>query len=112
MLVLALDTAGPNGRGRSRRPAARRRPLRGDGPRHAERLFALLAGVLDEAGVDLGAVDRIAVTVGPGSFTGIRVALAAARGLGLATGRPVVGVGTLEALAASCRNRLTDPFSR
>jgi tRNA threonylcarbamoyladenosine biosynthesis protein TsaB len=76
---------------------------------HAERLFALIAGVLDEAGVDVGAIDRIAVTVGPGSFTGIRVALAAARGLGLATGRPVVGVGSLDALAASCPEPVDGP---
>jgi tRNA threonylcarbamoyladenosine biosynthesis protein TsaB len=67
----------------------------------AERLFPLIEEVLAEAGVSIGEIDRIAVTVGPGSFTGIRIALAAARGLGLATGRPVVGIGTLEALAAS-----------
>lgn len=57
----------------------------------------LLAG----AGVDFAALDRIGVTVGPGSFTGLRVGLAFAKGLAFALDRRCVGVGTLEALAAS-----------
>ncbi|BBE73754.1 tRNA (adenosine(37)-N6)-threonylcarbamoyltransferase complex dimerization subunit type 1 TsaB [Oharaeibacter diazotrophicus] len=68
---------------------------------HAERLLPLVDAVLAEAGVALADVDRFAVTVGPGSFTGIRVGVAAARGLALATGRPAVGIGSLPALAAS-----------
>lgn len=70
---------------------------------HAERLFGMIAGVMAEAGLAFAALDRIAVTIGPGSFTGIRVGIAAARGFGLALGRPVVGIGTLEAHAASAR---------
>lgn len=61
----------------------------------------LVREVVDAAGVGFDAVKRIAVTTGPGSFTGLRVGLSFAKGLGFALGVPVVGVGTLEALAAS-----------
>ncbi|MGD9480039.1 tRNA (adenosine(37)-N6)-threonylcarbamoyltransferase complex dimerization subunit type 1 TsaB [Shinella sp. G-2] len=67
---------------------------------HAERLMEFVDAALDAAGMDLPAVERIAVTIGPGSFTGIRVGVAAARGLALALGVPAVGVSTLSALAA------------
>lgn len=66
---------------------------------HAERLPPALASTLAAAGTAPAALDAIAVTVGPGSFTGIRVGLAAARGLGFALGRPVLGITTLEAVA-------------
>lgn len=66
----------------------------------AERLLPLLAQVLALAGWSWADVDGFAVTVGPGSFTGVRAGIAAARGLALAAGRPAVGVGTLEATAA------------
>lgn len=65
---------------------------------HQERLGPLVAEVM--AGLDFAELERIGVTVGPGSFTGLRVGLAFAKGLGLALGRPVTGVGTLQALAA------------
>ena len=68
---------------------------------HQERLAPLAQAVMQEAGAPFAALDRMGVTVGPGSFTGLRVGLAFAKGLGLALDRPVVGVGTLEALAAS-----------
>lgn len=67
---------------------------------HAEALMPLLDGVMREAGLDFFSLDRIAVTVGPGSFTGLRVGIAAARGIGLAARKPVVGITTLAALAA------------
>jgi tRNA threonylcarbamoyladenosine biosynthesis protein TsaB len=67
---------------------------------HAEALMPMLARVLDRAGMDVAGIDRIVVTSGPGSFTGLRVGIAAARGLGLASGKPVVGVSTLSAYAA------------
>lgn len=65
----------------------------------AEAIVALADEALAAAGTDLGDIERIAVTVGPGSFTGIRVALSYALGLGVALGVPVVGVGTLDAFA-------------
>jgi tRNA threonylcarbamoyl adenosine modification protein YeaZ len=68
---------------------------------HAERLFPMIAGALDEAGATFQDLDRIAVTTGPGSFTGVRVGVAGARALALALKVPAVGVGTLEALAVS-----------
>jgi tRNA threonylcarbamoyladenosine biosynthesis protein TsaB len=55
---------------------------------------------MKQSGVAFDALDRIAVTTGPGSFTGLRVGLSAARGIALAAGKPVVGVTTLTAYAA------------
>jgi tRNA threonylcarbamoyladenosine biosynthesis protein TsaB len=66
---------------------------------HAEALMPEVARALDAAG-GLARIERLAVTVGPGSFTGLRVGLAAARALGLGAGLPVAGVSTLVALAA------------
>jgi tRNA threonylcarbamoyladenosine biosynthesis protein TsaB len=67
---------------------------------HAEALMPLIQRVMARAGLGFGELDRIAVTTGPGSFTGLRVGIAAARGLGLAAGKPVVGLTTLAAFAA------------
>ena len=68
---------------------------------HQERLAPMVEQIMRAAGLPFGAIDRVGVTVGPGSFTGLRVGLAFAKGLGLALAKPCVGVGTLEALAAS-----------
>jgi tRNA threonylcarbamoyladenosine biosynthesis protein TsaB len=68
---------------------------------HQERLAGFVRDVMAEAGVDFDALDRIGVTTGPGSFTGLRVGLAFAQGFGAALDRPVVGISTLDALAAS-----------
>ena len=68
---------------------------------HAEALPGMIAGVMGEAGLAMSAIDRIAVTRGPGTFTGVRIGLATARGFALALERPAIGIGTLEALAAA-----------
>ena len=67
---------------------------------HAEALLPLLRRVMQAAGLTFPAIDRIAVTTGPGSFTGLRVGIAAARGIALAADKPAVGVSTLSAYAA------------
>jgi tRNA threonylcarbamoyladenosine biosynthesis protein TsaB len=67
---------------------------------HAETLMPLIARVMQASGTAFASLDRIAATTGPGSFTGLRVGLSAARGLALAANKPVVGVTTLTAYAA------------
>ncbi len=74
---------------------------------HAEALMPMVTRVMAAAGAKFSDLDRLAVTVGPGAFTGVRIGLAAARGLALAAKLPLVGVTTLEALA-----RATDPDAR
>ncbi len=66
-----------------------------------QRLAPMAAAVLETAGVTAAALDAVAVTLGPGSFTGVRAALALAHGLALAAGVPLVGVTVAEALAAA-----------
>jgi len=67
---------------------------------HAEALMPLIARVMKASGVAFAELGRIVATAGPGSFTGLRVGLSAARGIALAAGKPVVGVTTLSAFAA------------
>jgi tRNA threonylcarbamoyladenosine biosynthesis protein TsaB len=67
---------------------------------HAEALMPLIARVMKASGIAFAALDRIAVTTGPGSFTGLRVGLSAARGIALAAAKPAVGLTTLTAFAA------------
>jgi tRNA threonylcarbamoyl adenosine modification protein YeaZ len=67
---------------------------------HAEALLPMIERVVSRVTGGFEALDRVAVTVGPGSYTGLRVGLSAARAIGLATGIPVVGVTTLSALLA------------
>lgn len=68
---------------------------------HQERLATMTQGVMARAGLGFAGLSKIAVTIGPGSFTGLRVGLAFAKGLALATGAPLAGIGSLAALAAS-----------
>lgn len=102
MRILALDTAlgacsvalWEDGKIRARRYQARTRG-------HAEVLMDLVGEVEEEARCRSLDCDRLAVTIGPGTFTGLRVSLAAARGLALATGLPLIGITTLQAIAAN-----------
>ena len=66
---------------------------------HAEALAPMVEALMRGAGIAFSALDRIAVTTGPGTFTGQRVGLAFARALGLGLKRPVIGVTTLDAMA-------------
>ena len=67
---------------------------------HAEALIPLIGRVMERAGLSFTELDRLAVTLGPGSFTGLRVGIAAARAIALAARKPAVGVSTLSAYAA------------
>lgn len=69
------------------------------GQKHSELLMQMLDGVLREAGMTLAQIDGIAFGMGPGSFTGVRIACGAAQGLALGADLPVLGVCTLQALA-------------
>jgi tRNA threonylcarbamoyladenosine biosynthesis protein TsaB len=71
---------------------------------HAQLLIPMLSDLLGEARLAFADIDRFAVTTGPGSFTGIRVALAAAHGFALSTGKPIVGITVFEAMAAAARS--------
>jgi tRNA threonylcarbamoyladenosine biosynthesis protein TsaB len=102
MLLLAFDTTAPAcsiALVRDGTEIAGARALMPQG--QAEALVPLIERVMAEAGVSYASLDRIAVTVGPGSFTGVRVGLSTARALGLAAGKPVIGVSSLEVLAAA-----------
>jgi tRNA threonylcarbamoyl adenosine modification protein YeaZ len=66
---------------------------------HAEALMPLIARVMDLAGTEFAKLDRIAVTTGPGSFTGLRVGISAARGIALAANKPAIGLSTLAGFA-------------
>lgn len=80
---------------------------------HAERLMPMIAEVMAGAGRTFTDIDHFAVTIGPGTFTGVRVGVAAARAFALAAGRPVVGMSSLEVIAARGRALLgADAASR
>lgn len=66
---------------------------------HSETLLPMVSGMLKKAGVTLADVERIAVTSGPGSFTGLRIGIAAVKGLCMGAEKPCVGISTLEAIA-------------
>jgi len=70
------------------------------GSKQAETLLPAVAEAMDHAGTPWNRINLIAVSVGPGSFTGLRIGLSAARGLALARKLPVIGIGTAELLAS------------
>lgn len=104
MIVLGFDTATPatavglmlDGR---RVLEGRDDPLAGERPGHSTRLLPLAHDLLQQAGVDWPEVERLAVGVGPGTFTGLRIGVASARGLAQSLGVELVGVSSLRALA-------------
>jgi len=108
MIVLAIDTAG-TGCFAAVYDSTADKVLASAGADigrgHAEQLLAFIDQALAESGKTLSDIDRIAVTIGPGSFTGIRVGVAAARGFALALGVPSVGVSILAALAKSAAEK-------
>ncbi|MGP1394079.1 MAG: tRNA (adenosine(37)-N6)-threonylcarbamoyltransferase complex dimerization subunit type 1 TsaB [Inquilinaceae bacterium] len=102
MIVLGIDTAGSACSVTAWRDgavlASRDRSLsRG----HAEVLMPMIEDLMAEAALTPGSIDLYGVTVGPGSFTGLRIGLAAAGGMALATGRPIVGLSRFDVIAAS-----------
>lgn len=100
MLVLSLDTSSAAGSAAVVRDAAVVVERAGDGSRtHGERLPRELMRVLEDARVHLRDVDRFAVSIGPGSFTGLRVGIATIQGLAFAQKKLVVPVSSFEALA-------------
>src|SRR5512143_758144 len=99
MKILAMDTAAGACSGALWSNAAVLECVRPMQRGHAEMLLPLLVSIMREAGCGFADLDLIAVTVGPGAFTGLRIGLAAARGIALASSRPCMGVTTLEAIA-------------
>jgi tRNA threonylcarbamoyladenosine biosynthesis protein TsaB len=104
VIVLGFDTA-TSSTSVALRVAGRRTtqlrddPAPGEHPGHATRLLAMAHELLEGAGVGWGELDRIAVGVGPGTFTGLRVGIATARGLAQSRSLELVGVSSLRALA-------------
>jgi tRNA threonylcarbamoyladenosine biosynthesis protein TsaB len=113
MIVLAIDTATPATVIGLRCAdgsvlEARDDPRAGERPGHSTRLLPLAAGLLVESGLGWPDVERIAVGVGPGTFTGLRVGLATAHGLAQSSGAELVGVSSLRALALGVENEVSE----
>lgn len=79
------------------------REVRDIGKGHAEHLMAVIEAAMRQAAMEFAQLGAVAVSVGPGSFTGVRVGVSAARGFALALNVPAIGVTTLEAIAADAR---------
>lgn len=99
MQLLALETSTSLGSCALWRDGACMERLCPDGASHSETLLPLVRSLLTDAGVSLSQLDGIAFGVGPGAFTGLRVACGVAQGLAVGAGLPVVPVGTLDTLA-------------
>jgi tRNA threonylcarbamoyladenosine biosynthesis protein TsaB len=114
MIVLGFDTATPSTAvglrlSDGRTLQARDDPRAGDHPGHATRLLPMAHELLAAAGLGWSAIDRIAVGVGPGTFTGLRVGIATARGLAQALAAELVGVSSLQALALPALTAAGEP---
>jgi len=104
MTLLALETATTTCGGAVLRNNAVIAQAHLQRPRvHSERLTPLVEDVLDHADVEAGHLDAVAVSMGPGSYTGLRIGVSTAKGWALATGASLVGVPTLAAFAAQLR---------
>lgn len=100
MILLAVDTATEIcGVALSRNGDVEAHVVLNHGETHTRHVMAAISSVLDRAGVALSAIDAYAVTQGPGSFTGLRIGISTVKGLAVATGKPLVGISTLEILA-------------
>jgi tRNA threonylcarbamoyladenosine biosynthesis protein TsaB len=83
-----------------------------EGPAHARELMPAVAEVMERAGVEYGDLQAIAVGVGPGTFTGLRIGIATARALASASGLPLRPVSSLAALAEGMREEAAPPSDR
>lgn len=100
MYILAIDSATPvAGVALLRDETLLVETFANIGLTHSETLMPMVDRALKDAGLAVGQLDAIAVTIGPGSFTGLRIGLAAAKGLALAADKPLIGISTLEVLA-------------
>jgi tRNA threonylcarbamoyladenosine biosynthesis protein TsaB len=107
MNLLAIDTAAPRLQLALLRDDAVDTLVEDMAQGQAERIFPAIAELLQRNGAVYRDLNRIAVTTGPGSFTGLRIGLSAARGLALALGIPIVGVPSLTALSLRTECDLT-----
>jgi tRNA threonylcarbamoyladenosine biosynthesis protein TsaB len=106
-LILSLETAAGCGSVALTRGGAQNGRLIAEAAVHAEtshsrQLLSSVEWVMQAAGVSWNDLDAVAVSIGPGSFTGLRIGLAAAKGIVFAAGKPLIAVPTLDAVALSC----------
>lgn len=100
MWILSIDTALANGNiALAENGEVKHEIVLGNDVRHSSRVLEAVDGLLTEAGMALTALDGLAVTVGPGSFTGLRIGMSTVKGLAMALNKPVAGICVLETLA-------------
>ncbi|MCB1421350.1 MAG: tRNA (adenosine(37)-N6)-threonylcarbamoyltransferase complex dimerization subunit type 1 TsaB [Nitratireductor sp.] len=114
MICLAIDTAGTDCAAciyDSARDAVLSEKSENIGKGHAERLMGIVSEAMAEADVGYKDLERIITTTGPGSFTGIRVAIATAKGFGLGLGIPVIGISNLHGMLEQVRRQIPEGAS-